>query len=206
MREGKETTNDAFCMVRFTRINRSGPLFGTTVDFGGSAVELRISKATVQRKYSRDAYFEDKPFVIVHLSPSQFYALLTTMNHGNGTPGTLVQKDDEIYSMPPMPSKSEQFKKEIQGSLEEVCELAETARKISEKKTVGKGDIAKIQSILSQIRSGVIANLDFVNNQFQKQMAESVAEAKADIAAHLSAVVETTGIETIKNARLAIEQ
>jgi hypothetical protein len=200
--------------VGFSRQTYGGKgvtLFGSSVK-NSSVISLTISQSEVNRHLSQDWYHaKPRPIIEVLLTPLQFSELLTTMNVGFGVPGTLVKHGDQNFEVPEYPSKAEQFKEEVSVDLKEVIEQINEAGQIIEgllddTKPIGKSVRKQLKDLVDSYRRLIEGHFPFVINQFSKQMAKTVAEAKAEVDAFVEDTVVKTGIEALKNQRLKIAE
>lgn len=193
----------AFCQVSFSRIQTNGmKLYGSNI-IHNSVIALKISESEVTRDLSKDWHFENKPFVEVYLSPTQFAELLTSMNVGMGVPGTLRRRENQFFDMPDMPTKKEQYDsetKEILSSFEK--RIGENIKRMEETieqgKPLGKKAQEGLKRELEMIQGTLKNNFDFVMKSYQKEMNKTVAEAKGQIDSFVLHTVTSTGLEALR--------
>jgi hypothetical protein len=212
-KDGKITYSDpTMVQVGFDRQTYSGSvsLFGSSVK-NSNVISLQIHRTDLNRNLSQDWYHaESKPIIEVLMTPLQFSELLTTMNIGFGVPGTLVQHEDERFDLPEYPSRAEQFKDEVADDLKTVIDKMDKAGKVLEDmlddpKPMGKREKKELRDLVESYRKLIENHLPFVMNQFSKQMAKTVTEARADVDAFVQDTIVKTGIAELKKQAPQIE-
>jgi len=194
----------SYGMMRFSRIQSSYavPFFGTRL-LHRNWIELTISEGESGRDLSRDWHMDGKQLIRVRLTEAQFATLITTLNYGSGSPCTIQRYNGEMVPDPPEQENLIDLTK-----FEHSERMKATSRRvrdiINQMKnaiigTVKKGDIKEIISKLEILMHDLGPNLKFEREQFDKHMAETVSEAKADIEAHVAASIAQTGIQALAN-------
>ena len=202
---GIDYKHPAMVTVQLSRqtITPGVTLFGSSVK-NSSMVSLKVLHAEMNRSLSRDWVHGDiRPIIEVLLSPMQFAELITSMNIGSGVPGTLHYHNGELYDYPELPTKSEQFREEIQEAVSNTLRsLKEAQAKINkileDDKPVGKKGKVELKELLGNLNRLANSTLPFIGEQFAKQINKTVAEAKAEVDAFVSHVALETGINTIR--------
>jgi hypothetical protein len=205
-------SDPAMVQAGFSRQTREGvTLFGSSVK-NGTVISLAIHATDQTRFLSRDWYHaHPAPIIEVLFTPHQFAELLTTMNVGNGVPGTLVRHNGETFDLPELPSKAEQFRDEIADDTREFVEKIKKERKtienlLDDPKPIGKQARRSLKELLVSYQKLFDEHLPFIISQFERQMATTVAEAKAEVDAFVEHTVVQTGIEALKSQRPQIEE
>jgi hypothetical protein len=212
--DGEITYSDpTMVQVGFSRQTYSGDgasLFGSSVK-NSNIISLTIHRTELNRHLSQDWYHANsKPIIEVLLSPLQFAELLTTMNVGFGVPGTLVRHEDEHFDLPEYPSRAEQFRNEAADDLKTVIDNMNKAGKVLEDmledpKPMGKQARKELKNLVESYCRMIEDHLPYVLNQFSKQMAKTVTEAKADVDAFVQDTIVKTGIAELKKQAPQIE-
>lgn len=202
---GYNYEDPAYVTAKFSRMTGNATLFGSSVKHH-QMIALEISHADMNRSLSRDWIHGGKPIIEVWFSPNQFAELITTMNMGSGIPGTMRYHSGEMFDLPEIPSKAEQFKEEAKESLTGLLsEIKEEIDKveilIDEKKPLGQGAKKDLASILRRIEGFVTNNLGFIMSQFAEQMEKTVVEAKAEVEAFVDHAITQTGLEALKDSQ-----
>ena len=194
----------AFVVVGLHRIEVGGggtSLFGSDVKHS-HAIALTISQAEKirNRELSYDWTMAQKKMIEVWLSPAQFAEMITTMNVGDGVPGTLEYKDGQTFSMPKMETRSESFKKEIASNIVEVHEgiksAYETAKNILvQPKALTRKEKDDLLWAIEKVERLFSDHLPFVTDQMSRSLSKMVAEAKANVDVFVVHAIQKTGLE-----------
>jgi hypothetical protein len=207
---GTTYRDPAMVTVKFDRINAGGlkghVLFGSSVACD-QLISLKISQAEIARKLSEDwVHGEINTIIEVWLTPSQFAELITSMNYGSGAPGTLRWlRGEGEFDLPELPSKSEQFKEEIDEDIKKfrhnIIQASKKAKDmLDDPKPPTKALRQELKSMIDGIESFANSQLPFVMDQFNRQMAKTVSECKAEVDAFVTNVVQKTGLDALKNS------
>jgi hypothetical protein len=206
---GTTYRDPAMVTVQFSRINAGGlrghVLFGSSVACD-QIIQLSIMEGEVSRDLSQDWVHGHKNIVEVWMTPAQFAELLTSMNYGSGAPGTLrFLRNEGEFELPELPSKSEQFREEIDR---DVAEFQRTIARASKKakellddpKPPTKAMRQELKLMIDGIEKFAGDHLPFVMDQFNRQMAKTVTECKAEVDAFVTHVVQKTGLDALKSS------
>jgi archaellum component FlaC len=206
---GTTYKDPAMVTVQFDRINVGGlkghVLFGSSVGCN-QIISLKISQAEVSRNLSEDWVHGEGPIIEVWLTPSQFAELITSMNYGSGAPGTLRWlRGEGSFDLPELPSKSEQFKEEIDEDIKKfrynIIRASKKAKDmLDDPKPPTKAVRQELKSMIDSIEAFASSQLSFVMDQFNQQMARTVSECKAEVDAFVTHVVQKTGLDTLKDS------
>jgi hypothetical protein len=207
---GTTYRDPAMVTVQFDRISIGGlnghVLFGSSVACD-QLISLKISQAEVARNLSEDWVHGDiGPIIEVWLTPSQFAELITSMNYGSGAPGTLRWlRGEGNFELPELPSKSEQFKEEIDEDIKNfrhnIIRASKKAKEmLDDPKPPTKAVRQELKSMIDSIEAFANSQLPFVMDQFNRQMARTVSECKAEVDAFVTHVVQKTGLDTLKKS------
>jgi hypothetical protein len=201
--------------VQFNRINAGGMkghvLFGSSIACD-HLISLKITQAEVSRNLSKDWFHGDLSSIIeVWLTPSQFSELLTSMNYGSGAPGTLrFLRGEGHFDLPELPSKSDQFKEEIDEDIKNfrlnIIRASEKAQELLDNpKPPTKATRLELKRMIDNIGAFAKSQLPFVMDQFNQQMAKTLSECKAEVDAFVTHVVQKTGLDALKDGAPQIE-
>jgi hypothetical protein len=214
-KDDRETiySDPTMVMASFSRIQsgKSKRLFGSSVRHN-TMISLEIHHAKMVRRNSRDWYHrEGSPIIELMFSPSQFAELITSMNIGDGVPATLVQMEGNQFLLPEYPTKSEQFRDEINEDLKNTASSLKALEDeihalIDDPKPIGKGKRQELAGKVQSLRKLVDDYLPFIMESFGKQMEETVVEAKQEVEAFVENMVINTGIAALKNNAPMLEE
>lgn len=208
MKEEKRLQHSSFGSISFSRVSssESTPLFGSSIRSRHTII-LSISEADMCRLLNSDHIHTGRKIVEVEMSESQFAQLITSLNHGDGTPCTLRFRSDKGGFVEPCEyvDKREEFEmefKETQAeSKQHYADFENMVKEIMEKKTIGKGDREEIIKQMDILRSRLFANQEFVYKQFNEQMDKTVKEAKGEIEAFMQTrLMAAAGIDVSKDS------
>ena len=153
---------------------REMSLFGSSI-LHQHHIILEIETATRMRRLSQDRIQGDEVVLRAVMSQDQFDSAMSGINQGSGVPITLqyVSGDDHIREDPPRPRRREEFQEEVEDNLRETLEELDGI--------IESAPPGPVRKRLETLRGRLKSNLPFLQDQFQKQMERSVAEAKAEI-------------------------
>lgn len=184
---GTRTSHPSYGTLLFNRVyGGKTPLFGSSIKHS-NVITMELRHADITRELNRDDIFGGKPIVKVEMSYSQFAEAITSFGQGTGIPVTIryTEKDGKI---PPCDfvSKREQFTDEFKGktknAMNESQQLIQDVTDLfSQKKALTKADKEAVISKLRKLSMDLGCNLDFIADQFNKQMDKTVMEAKGEI-------------------------
>ena len=201
---GTKTSHPSYGTLAFRRCTRGAgtALFGSSIEHRDT-ISMTLYHADMTRGLHSDWIGANREIAEVEMSYSQFAEAITSMNTGNGVPVTIrwTEKDGEI---PPCDfvSKREQFVDEFKKKREKATEesqqiVADVAEMFEQKKNLTKADKDSILRKLSKLSQNIGCNMDFIADQFNKQMDQTVMEAKGEIEAFCQ-----NKISSIANAAL----
>lgn len=203
--EEEETErHESYGLVQFCRIGGTfRNLFGTNVD-SGTAIALRVKRASVDRGLNRNWIHSEGELIEVILSPNQFSELLTTMNQGSGVPCTIQHVGGKRMKAPPeIPSEPEkireEFKEECKKLDRKMNEFGQKIVKILDKKSIGKADKEQIRDHLAMLHREVGANFPYVLESFQEATDDITKDAKAVVDSFVTTAITNAGIKAIKD-------
>ena len=203
MDETNRDTHPSYGMLEFSRVTSNMPvaLFGSSIKHHNT-IRLKIHTAINDRHLNKNWYHSDECLIEIEMSPVQFSEAITAMNT-SGTPVTLKFFNGRIEECPDT-SVRELFQAEFKSSISKIAtsliELNKVSKtmqgqtgglKVSEKKEL----CSKIQRVYTDL----IANLPFVQEQFDEQMSHSVNEAKGEIDAFMTNMITRFGLEALKD-------
>lgn len=177
----------------------SRPLFGSSI-LHSERITLTVNHAELSRDLNRDAIFSRETIVEVEMSPTQFADAITSLNCGGNTPVTIRfiggGKTENLFHVdPPYQNKVRQFNKEFEGHIDDLSKAFDTVI------TLAKETKAQVRLVkaLEGLKMQFQGNTPFINEQFSKQMDNTVTEAKGQVEAFINRMVQSYGIEAIRN-------
>lgn len=201
---GHEETHPAFGMISIDRsYNCSGrrPLFGSNLVKHPTLISVSIKRGVRCHHLSYDSYFErGLPIAEVDLSATQFTELLTTMNHGSGTPCTLRWANGKrVPDLEEDESEIERLQSELIAELKERTDklkktrdsLKEILAGVSKKKQ--KEATAALDSAIAELEGG----LAFVLEQFQEATDKVVMAAKGEVVSYIDQMAGEEGAKIL---------
>lgn len=186
-RFGTKTSHPSYGTLAFSRrTGGSTPLFGSSIEHRDT-IAMTLYHADITRGLHSDSVYGNKAIAEVEMSYSQFAEAITSMNMGSGVPVTIrwTEKDGKI---PPCDfvSKREQFTDEFKEKRKKAMEdsqqiIKDVMELFNQKKSLTKADKDVILKKLHHLNMDIGCNMDFIADQFNKQMDQTVMEAKGEI-------------------------
>lgn len=202
--EDNEESHESYVMVGFSRITGNpGPLFGSPIADHPTFVELRVTRATCRHDLGRDwIHGNGRPLLTVRLSSNQFSELLTTMNIGNGVPGTMAVFDGMVVPRPPAVHREivavrDAFREKMEELAAEVKRDRKEIEELIAKKSLTLADRNVIKQKLEKIDREIGANAPFVFESFEKAAARVVTAAKSEVDAFVTQAVVKAGMQAL---------
>lgn len=170
-----------------TNVSRS--MFGSSIKHS-NVISLRIDTATLNRDLHKDSIFPEKRLIEIEMSEAQFAQAITTFNQGSGTPVTLTYHDRKNMEPCPYVSKVEQFSQEFKQRMDELNydleqELQHAREILTSGKAPNKGERDIILRAMETLTKQLSSNIPFVAKQFDRQMDQTITEAKKEIEAFM---------------------
>lgn len=186
-------------------------LFGSSIRHNHT-IALTISSASVERNLSSDWIHQTNPLPLIEviMSPNQFAELITTLNVGEGVPGTLRSFNGEHYDCPELPTKEEQFSQEIQERIALSLASVQVVQKeiqdsLKDDKPMGKKKQEELLHKVESFERLIKSYLPFISKQFSEQMEKTVVEAKGEVDAFVSHTIVSTGLKALAENRPQLE-
>ncbi len=196
----------SYCLVSFSRRQGNPKLFGSALTMHYSYVTLQIKTTSLVRDEHDDRYDGqiNGDIIEVDMSAAQFAELLTTMNVGLGTPGTLRRLNNVAIEEPPdLPSEVEHiqmtFDKDLRSFAKTVLEKSlPQARKILEKPSLNKADRAELLNILESVSRRLTDAVPFILEMFNESVGKRVTAAKTEIDSLFGVILRKTGLKSLQ--------
>lgn len=194
-------THPSYGIISFHRAQvHDMVLFGSSIR-QNNIITLEIYEAEDTRDLNRHWYHSRRKLIEIVLSPTQFTDAITAMNSG-GVPCTIRYKDYEYVDPCPYENVRKTFQEEFKSDIQKVLGRTQKVMKMVEEKlkapgTLKKADRVKMAEHLYHIEQDIRANMPFVQQQFDKQMDQTVTEAKGEIEAFFSSTIHALGSEKL---------
>lgn len=177
-------------------------LFGSSIQHN-NVVILTISHAEKHRTNATDYIFSRGVIVKAYMSATQFADAITGHGSGGEAPITLqfTEKDGAI-DQPLFDNKREQFEAEFTKRAEKIVKQINSTISKAKDKKAPQWLVHEMETTKSWLQS----NIPFLAEQFAGEMDKTVTEAKAEVEAFVSNLVQRTGItalEEMVNLQLA---
>lgn len=173
------------------------PLFQSDVQHSHT-ITLSIHRAQRRRDLNSDWVHPTEQIVEIEMSPAQWGALVSSVGVGSGVPVTIraTETDRMVADLPYQPRIAENLN-EVSGTVEKLLSTIRDrydalAEAIDQKK--GAAAIREARRGLDSAINNGPANAEYAVSTLQKAAEKVVAEARADVEAHILATAQATGI------------
>jgi len=169
-------------------------------------ISLRVYQAKDEEKYGEVRQYTKSrhPIVEVDLSAAQFAELLTTMNIGSGVPCTIKSVQGKRIDQSPLDNDDKPldigkkfFEKNAKEFTENLVRKTDSYLKDLENMKISKKDKAKMESILSGIKTEITSNMPFYVTIFEETTKKVMSESKAEIDAFVTGGIVKAGLEAL---------
>lgn len=180
-----------------------GYLFGS--DFcHHNTIRLTIKTAHLIRGLSTDWPHSDKSLIEIEMSESQWAALISSFNVGDGVPVTLRYSHGKVIEgIKNQVPKDQHFRREINEHLQTVREITSAAMDVLGELKLSNKDRERMQKALDAIKREAFANTPFVAKCFEEHMENEKERAKVEINAYQTHMFMAAGIEALKGNSIA---
>jgi hypothetical protein len=211
--EDKNYTHPSFGLMEISKISCSPQnLFGSSLQ-SENTIRFRICRAEVNRHLNSDWFHQlhgkGNGIVEFEMSYSQFAQAITSLNHGEGTPITLLRVNGEEQERCPGINRITQLEDEFEDTIKSILKQSdEDSKKIEEileKTSLTKADRKNIKELSNNIRRTIRGHIPFIQSQFNKQMEASVKEAKGEIQAFQDIALKSAGLKSVQEMKLLLE-
>jgi ElaB/YqjD/DUF883 family membrane-anchored ribosome-binding protein len=206
-------THPSFALVKFARQHGGArKLFGSQIR-PSTTIVLEIRPGAVRHDLGQDWYSgEAMPIIEVELSPAQFAELLTTMNVGQGVPGTIRYfQGKRVEDVPEDHAAETQnirkaFEEKLENLIEDLQNEAARVESLLKKKSVlSKADKETINWSIGKVIQEVQANMPFMLKSFNESAQQIVTQVKAEVDAFATHAITQVGLETLMQRRKELE-
>ncbi len=202
--------HESYAMLSFDRCASSADkyLFGSSIPHN-NYISMTISRGELTREHGQSWFFSRKRLIEVEMSHTQFTEAITSMNMG-GVPVTLRHLGNK--RMAPCPFKDtrakleHEFNETIQTAMRATKEAIKQAESlIKQKKPLKKDEKKEFLRLLNSIDMNIGSNAAFMFAQFQRQTDQTVKEAKGEIEAFRSNLINKLGIKKLREKMIDVE-
>lgn len=206
-----KTTHPSFGKITVMHPQGRGQrCFGSDLEHDHT-VQITIHEASYERDLSHDWYSPGGQVVQIRMTPLQWAEFLSSQGKGEGTPCTLTYRADQgSIEAPPIYRKPhhEVFKDEAQERINRAVEATREAERLlgnltSSAGSVKKADLKAVQEKLRQAVQEIQSNTGFVMESFEEATSRVVRDAKEEINAHFSSVIQDYGLRALAAAGAA---
>lgn len=181
------TTHPAFANISANRVSGGVYLYGS--DFmHQSYIVVRIGASEQRRSLSNDWHYtpNDKEYIEVAMSESQWGAFVSSFGCGRGVPCTLTTRDGKrIPELPEPTNKTDVFRDEVNAKLEALDEAIADSLKEIEGLGLSKAKLEIARKALVKVRRATSDSVPFIAEQFEEHIERTVAKAKTEIHGYL---------------------
>ena len=195
---GDDFTHPSFGTISFTRTQGGNSvLFGSSIKHN-NVILLRISHAEKHRTDAQDYVFSRGIIVEAYMSPTQFADAITGHGSGGEAPITLqfTEKDGKI-DQPSFENKRQQFEEEFFKRGKDICKRLQDTIETAKDKKLPQWLVKDLEVTKGWLKN----NIPYLAEQFAEQMDKTVTEAKAEVEAYVTGVIQQTGLEALNDMR-----
>ncbi len=199
---GPTYKHPSFGSISFSKAQGSSSvLFGSSI-MHRNVITLTICHAEKYVTRGVEHVFGRERIIEAYMSPTQFADAITSTGGGE-TPITLrfTEKDGRIDN-PSFENKREVFEKEFQERVQGIYDrMTDTIEKAKDKR-VPQWLVKDLEITQGWFKS----NIPYLVEQFTEQMDKTVTEAKAEVEAYVSGMVQQTGLDALEEMRPQLTQ
>ena len=188
---GEDFTHPSYGTVSFTRAQGGDSvLFGSSIKHN-NVIILRVSHAEKHHSNAQDYIFEKGTIVEAYMSPTQFADAITGFGQGSGTPITIRRTEkDGIMDKPAFENKREEFETEFKKRADDIVKRMNDTIETAKDKKIPKWLVQDMEVTKGWLKG----NIPYLAVQFAEQMDKTVTEAKAEVEAYVTSVIQQTGL------------
>lgn len=205
-------------MVHFSRRNGHKHLHDVDYPRDGYIV-LTITEGMVKRSTTSDFHMAANRFPVVEVAMSelQFAQLISTMNIGDGVPGTFQYRPEPgtqsvWVEMPEAQKTTEQkFSDDVKATaktaVDAQTEVTKMLRQLLAGKTINKGAVQAVLEQAEIAQRELSSSLPFILERADEDIGDRAARAKVEVAAFAKNIVQGLGMDALgERAALAGDQ
>jgi hypothetical protein len=164
-------------------------LFGSPIRHS-SFIGLRICRAEMHRSHHSERLHPAQQLIEIHISPTQFGEMLTSIGAASGVPCTIRAINRNLVPPPPQrPTDKEKIHVEFEETMLELAQgldakISEVKMLLSNKKALNQQERQAVLGHLETLRQQIKENIPFIHECFEETVEKTVAVAKAEINSH----------------------
>ena len=190
-------THPAYGQISASRVSGSSRLYGS--DFSHNHfVTIRINSSEQHHELSSEWHFSRKEFIEIAMSEAQWATFVSTMNSGSGVPCTFKHVMGEKVPQIAAPEEDvgDRFSGDLQKTLGEARErVLSMAQELND--AVGKKKAQEIKKHLEWVAMCLQSNTQYVADQFDRHMEDTVEKAKIEVNAYATSAIQRAGLEAL---------
>lgn len=203
--------HSAFGQIRFSRAQSQNVAFYGSQVKQDHYIMMEVLESYVERTLSCDWYYTDKILMRLRMTSNQFAEMITSLNHGSGTPCTLEFVAGELIE--PFKGEAEtknrathrQFKERLTEFADTLKEKQAQAKELVKKKTLSKQDQNDLLRHLEWMTRELTRNMPFFMECFQETMDAVILEAKTEAENAIQHKLTSLGLGEVKRLMLGGE-
>lgn len=210
--DGYRDDHASYGKINISRNSGSGrALCGSSIRHQNT-ITVEICTAQLERRLHGTHFYGIDDIVEIELSPTQFTDAITNMNT-SGVPCTIRRVNGKRTAECPFTDAFKEFENEFRDDIKNVLGMTNKMIKLAEEKLKGKGtlnraDRDELAAVLYKIEQDIRSNIPFLQSQFNKQVDQTVNEAKAEVEAFFTSTIHRLGsdklIEELENGVLQL--
>lgn len=164
-------------------------------------IAISVYEGSFTRRFSTDWYDHKRlPIVELTLSEAQWSTFVSAIGIGSGVPCTLQYRSDvgHIPSIEPTAS-ADHWRSDFKDRATAAEKALADAIAAVDELGLSKVKAATIREKLKDAQGAISSGLPFIAERFTEHMTDVVEAAKANIHAHLSHAVATSGLEALQH-------
>jgi len=197
-------------LVQVSHVSVGGggvPMFDSTLTHS-TLVTLKITRANREWNLHQRWIHPTTHIVKVAMTSTQWAQMLSTPNNGVGTPCTIewVAGEGRVEPCPP-DTTQDSFQGDVGaamtdalGTLRTFAREAKTLKASSSQKKV-----AEVVALAETVERELLANMPFIQEQYQRMMQAEIARAKAEFEAYVQASLHERGLQALSGGQPQLE-
>jgi hypothetical protein len=195
--DATRATHPAFGQISASRVSGGTYLYDS--DFHHDRyITITIRRSEMDRHLARDWHHAREELIEVKLSEAQWATFVSSMNVGMGTPCTIAHINREsVAGIQGVPQRHEQFSAEMKArtvdarkSLDEL-QAGLAAMGLSQKK------LTELGRLVERARAQIGGSAEFIAQSFDEHMERTTEEAKIEVNAYATGMVQRAGLEAL---------
>jgi len=201
--EREKYTHPSYGIIGFSRVSSGGKhtFFGSELPVD-NWIEMTVLKGSIERDLSKDWFHAEgrEPLIKIRMTPMQFSEMITTLNHGDGVPCTLIKLNDNDIQQEQNRAENRteithrQFKKRMSDFAKSIAEHQNKVKALVKKKTLSKEDQRELLITNEWMTAELTRNIPFFIECFQEAMNTVVADAKMEVESAIQHKIKMLGL------------